>query len=372
MNVTRPTQSTICRLRDLGQSVWLDDIDRPMLDSGELARLIDEDCVSGLTSNPAIFERALRTSDAYDAEIARLAAEGLSTEAIYEQIAIEDIRRAADLFAPLHRASAGRDGYVSLEVSPNLAHDTDGTIAEGERLWAALDHRNVMIKVPGTAEGLPAIQALIAKGINVNVTLLFDPGRYREVMEAWLAGLEQRDRSAPIPHSVASFFLSRIDSLVDKTLDAEGSPEASGLRGETALTLARIAYGHFAGMTASERWEALAGEGASPQRLLWASTGTKDAAFSDVKYIEPLIGTDTVTTVPGKTLDAFRDHGTAAATLTGDSAERSQDELVAALSGAGVDLPDVLTTLEEDGIRIFKDAYDKLLASLQTKIDALA
>lgn len=372
MDETGISASPICRLRDLGQSVWLDDIDRPMLEGGELEQLIAEDCVSGLTSNPAIFERALRTSDAYDDEIARLTASGTTVETIYERIVIEDIRRAADLFAPLYRASAGKDGYVSLEVSPHLARDTDATIAEAERLWHTLDRPNAMIKVPGTAEGLRAIRTLISKGINVNITLLFSPLRYREVAEAWLRGLEQRDRSAPIAHSVASFFLSRIDTLVDGRLDAAGNDAARDLRGETALTLARIAYADFAAMTATPRWQAFAGSGVAPQRLLWASIGTKDAAYSDVKYIEPLIGADTVTTVPGKTLDAFRDHGKAAATLSGDSADRSFDDLAGALAAAGIDLPAALAQLEEDGIGIFIDAYEKLLASLRSKVEALA
>jgi len=368
--------SSLCRLRDLGQSVWLDDIDRPMLLDGSLATLIENDCIGGQTSNPVIFERALKTSDAYDGDIATMAAGGAGLETVYERLIEDDIRRAADLFAPLHQASARRDGYVSLEVSPHLARDTEGTIAEAVRLWTAVDRANVMIKVPGTREGLDAIRALIARGININVTLLFDPIRYREVTEAFVAGLEDRisggAATGPHPHSVASFFLSRIDSMVDPALDARGDDDAKALRGETAIALARIAYRHFAEMVETPRWKALAEQGAAPQRLLWASTGTKDKAYSDVKYVEPLVAADTVNTMPRETLAAFREHGTAELTLTGVSAGPDLAEVAAKLAASGLDLPGVLARLEEEGIEKFNTAFDNLHKSLAAKVAAVA
>lgn len=364
------SSSRLCRLRDLGQSVWLDDIDRPMLNDGALEALIEQDCVAGLTSNPVIFERALRQSDAYDADIARLAANGADLETAYEALIEDDIRRAADLFRPTYDATERGDGYVSIEVSPHLARDTEATVAEATRLWKAIDRPNLMIKVPGTEEGLPAIRALIARGINVNVTLLFSPERYGDAAEAYLAGLEERiseNAAEPPPHSVASFFLSRIDTLVDKALDQSGGNEA--LRGATAIALARVAYGYFAELGASPRWRALAAQGAAPQRLLWASTGTKDPAYSDVKYVEPLIGADTVNTLPRQTLAAFRDHGNAAPTLVGDTVDQL-NELAESLARHGIDLEAALLQLEQEGVDKFNEAFDKLHEALAQKLES--
>ncbi len=368
MTQSNPT----CRLRDLGQSAWLDDISRPMLDDGTFSRLVAEDCVAGLTSNPVIFEHALRQSDAYDADIRAMAAQKAGLEAVYERLVEDDIRHAARLLRPVYDATNGRDGYVSLEVSPHLARDTDGTIAEALRLFQALDQPNIMIKVPGTAEGLPAIRALIRRGLNINVTLLFDPERYVAVAQAFMAGLEDRladDPSQALPHSVASFFLSRIDVMVDGMLDAGGGPDDGSLRGGTAVALAQIAYRHFTELTVTERWRALSAKRATPQRLLWASSGTKDPTFSDVKYVEPLIAADTVTTLPLKTLEAFRDHGNAALTLAADSGPKLTD-LAASLASEGVDLTDVLTRLEEEGIDKFNVAFDKLHKALAEKMAA--
>ncbi len=345
-----------------------------MLDDGSLSRLIEEDCIAGLTSNPAIFEHALKESDVYDSAIQALAAEGNELETIYERLVIEDIQRAADLFQPLYRSSERRDGYVSLEVSPHFARDTESTIAEAKRLWEALDRPNAMIKVPGTVEGLPAIRALIADGINVNVTLLFSTERYLAAAEAFVQGLEDRTSSGgegPLPHGVASFFLSRIDSKVDALLAERAGPNASRLRGRAALALARIAYAAYSKLIKTERWQRLAAKGASPQRLLWASTGTKDPGYSDIKYVEPLVGPDTVTTLPGTTLAAFRDHGRGERTL---SSEARED--LASFSGdlgdQDINLARALSELEEEGIEKFVVAFDNLHAALAAKIAAIA
>jgi transaldolase len=366
----------LCRLHALGQSVWLDDISRPILRDGTLARLISEDCISGLTSNPAIFERALRESNAYDADIARLAATGAGVHAIYERLTGDDIRGAADLLRPAYDAPDGEDGYVSLEVSPHLARDADGTIAEASRLWAELDRPNVMIKVPGTREGLPAIRALIARGINVNVTLLFSPARYTAAADAYVAGLEDRLAAGDegrLPQSVASFFLSRIDTIVDKQLDARPGGETSDHRGETAIALARIAYRSFTEICDGPRWRGLAAKGARPQRLLWASTGTKDPSYSDLKYVASLIAPDTVNTMPMATLDAFRDHGVAAITLSASAIGGDDlDSITEALSAAGVDLTDALAKLEAEGIEKFNQPFDKLHEALGKKLRQLA
>ena len=367
--------SNLCRLGAYGQSAWLDDISRPILTDGTLERLIAQDCIAGVTSNPVIFERAIRQTGAYDADIARMVARGATVEEIYEKLVGEDIVRAAALLRPTCDNTNGRDGYVSLEVSPHLARDEKGTIDEAERLWRSLDCPNLMIKVPGTAEGIPAIRELIRRGVNINVTLLFDPVRYVAVAEAYLEGIEARlaDGSrGPMPHSVASFFLSRIDTLVDSILDAE-TDRPSSLRGGTAVALARIAYRAYCEIKRSSRWAALSQAGVSPQRLLWASTGTKDESFSDVKYIESLIGPDTVSTMPRQTIDAFRDHGVLEQTLTEDGASgRDQRALASELGTLGVDLGSALSRLEDEGIKKFEDPFDKLHASLAEKAQASA
>lgn len=357
----------LLRLHEFGQSVWLDYIQRELIDNGGLERLIREDGLGGVTSNPAIFEKAISNGQEYQAPIRELARRGFTAAALYEALALEDVARAADLFRPLYEETQGGDGFVSIEVSPHLARDTGATIAEAQRLWAALGRPNVMIKVPATREGLPAVRALIAAGVNVNVTLLFSVARYREVCEAWMAGLEDRARSgAPLGHvaSVASFFLSRIDTLVDKRLDELGTGEAQALRGQAALASARLAYWEYQRIVAEVRWQALARQGARAQRLLWASTGTKDPAYSDSMYVEPLIGRETVNTLTPETLAAYRDHGDPAVRLEdGIEAARS---LPLALYTLGIDLDKVARQLEEEGIRKFVEPYDKLLATLET------
>jgi len=357
------------QLGSLGQSVWLDDIRRGWLRDGTLARLVAEDGVTGVTSNPAIFGKAISETHDYDAAIADLARRGLDARAMYEALMIEDIQNAADLLRKVYETSDRRDGYVSLEVSPHLAHDTEATMAEARRLWAAVDRANLMIKVPGTRAGLPAIHRLIAAGINVNVTLLFSVERYQEAARAYLDGLEayaSAGNPAGRVASVASFFLSRIDVAVDKRLDAIEQPiaraAAQKLRGQAAIACARIAYQAYNEFIADRRWQALTQRGARSQRLLWASTGTKDPAYSDVKYVDALIGADTVNTMPYETLIAYRDHGEPAARLTEDTEDAFQ--LPAQLAQLGVELPGIAGQLEEEGVQKFIAPYDKLLALL--------
>jgi transaldolase len=359
-------------LRSLGQSIWLDYIERGMFNSGELAHLIKNDGLGGITSNPSIFEKAISGHEDYDADIARLARSAANATEMYEAIALDDIGHAADLFLPVYERTQGRDGYVSIEVSPHLAYETDKTVKQAIRLWEKLHRPNIMIKVPGTRRGLPAVRQLIAKGINVNVTLLFGLGRYREVLEAWLNGLEDRvNAGLPLASvaSVASFFLSRIDVLVDKRLDAlagsAGGKPATRLRGEAAISYARLAYQIYKETVGSDRWRRLSDRGAQPQRLLWASTGTKDPAYSDVKYVEALIGTDTVNTLPPETLNAYRKHGDPALRLEQELAQAS--DVPASLAGLGIDLETVAQQLEEEGVKKFIEPFDKLLASLEQR-----
>ncbi|SVC05645.1 uncharacterized protein METZ01_LOCUS258499, partial [marine metagenome] len=310
-----------------GQSVWYDSISRSLITSGDLARLIAEDGVRGMTSNPAIFEKAISGSDDYNDDLARHAADGLSPLQIYEAIAIGDIQAAADELRPVYDATQGTDGYVSLEVSPHLADDVQGTIDEAQRLAQAVDRPNLMIKVPGTAAGIPAVEALIGKGLNINITLLFAQANYAAVADAYIAGLEalaSADGDLGSVASVASFFVSRIDALVDSTLeqmlqdekDEDRRASLEALRGRVAIANAKLAYQHYQALSASDRWQALAAKGARPQRLLWASTGVKNPTYRDVLYVEELIGPDTVNTMPVPTFEAFRDHGVVAATLT--------------------------------------------------------
>lgn len=354
----------LLRLRQLGQSVWLDDIDRALLASGVLARLIAEDGLSGITSNPTIFRHAIAETEQYAEAIRRLKAWGAGPEAIAESLMTEDIAAAADLFRPEYEASGGRDFLVSIEVSPHLAHDTAATVAEARRLRDAIARPNLLIKVPGTVEGLEAIRLLTAEGIGVNVTLLFSVARYRAVAEAYLSGLEARvGRGEPVDAiaSVASFFLSRIDTAADKMLDTAGR-EAAALRGEAAIASARLAYATYGEIVASPRWQALAEAGARPQRLLWASTGTKDRRYPDTKYVEALIGPDTVVTLPRETLAAYRDHGRPEPRLeTGLAAARALPDR---LKAHAIDLDSIAADLEAEGIEKFRSAYDGLLAAL--------
>jgi transaldolase / glucose-6-phosphate isomerase len=361
-------------LESFGQSIWLDFLRRNALDTGEIQGLIDQDGVSGLTSNPSIFEKAIAGSHDYDDDIRALSLEGKSIEEMYEALTVEDIQRAADLFRPIYDRLEGRDGFVSLEVSPKLAHDTEGTIAEARRLWQAVNRPNLFIKVPATREGLPAIQELIGEGINVNITLLFGLPRYREVADAYLAGLETLAKSGRALNriaSVASFFLSRIDVLVDPMLESlqskggETADRAAALHGQVAIASAKVAYQIYKETFESERFQKLARQGARSQRLLWASTSTKNPAYRDVKYVEVLIGPETINTVPLETLNAFRDHGKAASRLTEDPQDAYQ--VLDGLRQVGIDLDAATQQLEDEGAASFNHAFEKLMAGLREK-----
>jgi transaldolase len=352
------------KIHDFGQSIWLDFIDRRIMDSGDMQKLITEDGVRGVTSNPAIFEKAFSSSSDYDADIAKLAKEGKSNDDIFYGVAVEDIKRAADLFMQVYEEGVkGADGYVSLEVSPRFATDTEATTNQALELWKAVHKDNVMIKIPGTKEGLPAIQKCIAEGLNINVTLLFGLERYEAVTEAYIAGLEERaaaGKAIEYVSSVASFFLSRIDVAVDPLLKEKG---LDNLKGEVAIASAKKAYEIYKRVFNTERWKKLEEKGAKPQRLLWASTGSKDPAFSDVKYVEALIGKDTVDTVPLETLEAFRDHGNATDTLEQDLDKAT--EVLAKVKEAGIDIDAITQQLEDEGIEKFNKPYDKLLAAIE-------
>lgn len=361
-------------LNELGQSVWLDDLRRDFLVDGTLASLIDQDGVSGLTSNPAIFAHAIDATDLYDADIEKYARAGDDAVTIYERLIVDDIQRAADLLRPSYEACAAHDGYVSLEVSPHLANDTAATINEAQRLWSLVERPNLMIKVPATRAGLPAIEALIAAGINVNVTLIFSITRYRNVLDAYWRGLEARvadGHSIARLASVASFFVSRIDTLIDRQLQSEPACMATGIRGKAAIACAKLAYQAFRTSLDEPRWQALAAVRAQCQRLLWASTGTKDAAYSDVKYVEALIGPDTVTTLPMSTLLAYRDHGKPQPRVA-DSPDWVKTT-VSQLAALDIDLEDAARQLQREGIQKFKAPFDRLMAQiddLRTRIVA--
>ncbi len=369
----------LLELRRHGQSVWCDNLGRRLLLSGELARLIAEDGVVGITSNPTIFDKAISETEDYDADIARLAAQGLEAADIYEALVVEDVRRAADLLLPVYRETGGADGYVSLEVSPELAHDSEGTVAAVRRLWQAVDRPNLMVKIPGTREGLPAIERCLYEGMNINVTLLFSVRRYEEVAWAYVRALERRAAEGlPVDGiaSVASFFVSRVDTLVDRLLEErmaarpEEAPAARRLLGKAGIANARLAYDRFGEIFASERFRALQARGARVQRCLWASTSTKNPAYSDVMYVEGLIGPQTVNTLPQVTLDAFRDHGRVAPTLTEGLEEARR--LMTDLAALGIDMEAVAARLENEGVRLFAESYRRTLASLSEKARRLA
>ena len=370
--------SRLHALHDVGTSVWLDFIARPMLHDGELARRIREDALTGMTSNPTIFEKALAEGDAYDAQITG-APDGRTPWELFEIVAVEDVRTACDIFAGVYRESRGVNGYVSLEVSPGSAHDATATVEEAHRLWKAVDRPNLMIKVPGTAAGTEALRRLIADGINVNVTLLFSLDAHGRTIESYIAGLEERARRGqPLDHvsSVASFFVSRVDSEIDGRLQklaaaASGEQRAKleGLQGKAAIANAKLAYRLFRERFSGARWEALAAKGARLQRPLWASTGTKNPKYSDVLYVEELAGPDTVNTLPPATLAAFQDHGDARAAVT-ENVEESVRAL-AALEGAGISLQDVTDKLLTEGLASFQKSFDSLLTGLERKTASL-
>ena len=360
-------------LADLGQSVWLDFLSRGLIASGELQRLISQDGVKGVTSNPSILEEAVAGSDDYDSAIAALIKSGQNPESIYETVAVDDVRQAADLLRPVYERLEGADGYASLEVSPHLAYDTAATLAQARQFWKALDRPNVMIKVPATRAGLPAISQLTAEGINVNVTLIFGLTRYREVVQSYLDGLVARAKAEkPLSRvaSVASFFLSRIDTLTDDLLSKEpitGRTSAKlveAVCGRVAIASAKVAYQIYQEQFESERFNQLRDIGARPQRVLWASTGTKNPAYSDVKYVDALVGRDTIDTMPMKTLLAYRDHGRPAPRLTEDLEHARA--VLRDLASLGIDLDAVTRRLEDEGIRKFNAAYDKLLLAFAT------
>jgi len=358
----------IQQLHQLGQSLWYDNIQRRLLENGELKAMIERGEIRGVTSNPSIFHNAIARTNDYDPALTPMAWAGWSAEDIFWQLAVEDIRRACDLFRPLYDETHGGDGYVSLEVHPALAHNTEATVAQAKQLWERVARPNLMIKIPATAEGLPAIRAAIAAGLNVNVTLIFSIERYRAVMDAYLSGLEDR-LTAGLPldgiASVASFFVSRIDTKIDALLPAD-----SPLRGRAAIANSRLAYAAFRETFAGPRWERLRAAGARLQRLLWASTSTKNPAYPDTLYVDNLIGPDTVNTVPPQTLDAFRDHGRAALTIHEglDDARR----LFAELESLGISIQRVTQELEDEGVKAFADAFAAMLAAIEARRSAVA
>ena len=362
------------QLEALGQSVWLDYIRRDLITSGQLQHMIQEDGLSGMTSNPAIFEKAIAESQEYDEAIGALLRREKNAKDIYEDLTIRDVQSAAYEFGSLYERTDGKDGYVSLEVNPHLAHDTQGTIEEARRFWTDLNRSNVFIKVPATQEGLPAIEQLINEGINVNVTLLFGLPRYRQVVEAYISGIEARAaRGEPVKHvaSVASFFVSRIDSMVDPLLEkiaaqeGKGTDSAKKMLGQTAIASAKLAYQMYRELFANDRFKKLTAAGALPQRLLWASTGTKNPDYSDVKYVDSLIGHETVNTLPLETIDAYRDHGDPKLRLQENIEEANR--IMTQLAGLGISIDKVTQQLEDDGVEKFNKPFDKLMETLTKK-----
>ena len=357
-------------LTDHGQAIWLDFIRRDMLLNGELRRLVEEDRVTGVTSNPAIFRKAIAGSDDYDEELGRLILEhpDQGAKELYESLAIEDIQRAADLLQPVYDRTGGADGYVSLEVSPHLARDRAGTVDEARRLWSAVDRPNLMIKVPATREGIPAIEELLAAGINVNVTLMFSMAHYEAVAGAYLRGLSRAADPSAVA-SVASFFVSRVDSKVDAALEALGSDFALALRGKIGIANSKAAYRRFREIFHGSDFASLRARGARPQRVLWASTSTKNPAYRDVLYVEELVGPETVNTIPPATLDAFRDHGEARPSLAEGWEEAAGN--LRDLAEVGIDFAEATEALQREGLEKFSQPFDDLLTALETKREAL-
>ncbi len=370
------SDNSLKRLNESGQSIWLDYIDRTMLRNGDLDRRINEDALTGMTSNPTIFEKALAEGNTYDDQV-RSAGEVTGSE-LFELIATTDVRDACDHFKGVHEGTNGKDGFVSIEVSPGAANDARATISEASRLWATVDRPNLMVKVPGTVEGATAVRQLIAQGININITLLFSIDAYKSVIDAYMAGLEDRiaaGKDISTLHSVASFFVSRVDSEVDKRLDAaaKASPDKAerltGLKGKAAIANAKLAYRLFQSETASPRWKALAAKGANVQRPLWASTSTKNPSYRDVMYVEELIGPDTVNTMPPQTIEAFRDHGIVKRTV--DANVGDAERTIASLEENAVSMRDVTDKLLVDGLASFQKSFETLLAGLQKKTKSL-
>jgi transaldolase len=360
-------------LSKLGQSIWYDNIERKLITSGELRRLIDEDDLRGVTSNPAIFEKAISGSDLYEDQIRELIEQGAGAADIYEALAIRDIQSAADELRRVYDRTDKLDGYVSLECSPLLASDTQATIDEARRLWGLVARPNVMIKIPATAEGIPAIEQCLYEGININITLLLSLEHYSAVAEAYLKALEARvAKGQPIDRlaSVASIFVSRVDTEVDKRIEKQGGA-LKDLLGKVAIATAKVDYGKYLEIVKSPRWKAVEAKGARTQRLLWASTGTKNPKYSDVIYVDSLIAPDTISTVPPETLKLFEDHGTVALALQGDVAGPSR-QIMDALAAGGIDYADVNRVLEDEGIDKFQKSFDKLMSVIAAKRKTLA
>jgi transaldolase len=366
-------ESNLHKLSKRGQSVWIDSLSRTMLESGELKRLMKEDAVVGVTTNPTIFQKAISSGEAYDEQIKELVAEETDPKEVFLQLSARDVEAALDLFAKVHEENP-QDGYVSWEVDPTLAYDREGTFDEAMRLHKWLERPNLYVKIPATKPGLGAIEDCIAHGKSINVTLIFSLQRYREVVEAYLLGLERLVASGGDPskvHSVASFFVSRVDTEADKRLEAIGSKEALALRGKLAIANAKLAYEHYQQAFSDERWEYLKGKGAWPQRCLWASTSTKNPDYRDVMYVEELIGPETVNTMPLETITAFQDHGE----VRGDTVTEQIDDahkLLADIAKVGVDYDDVTETLELEGVQKFADSFTELLDGVRAKRGELA
>jgi transaldolase len=353
-------------LSELGQSVWIDFLSRHLLESGELARMMEEDAVVGVTSNPTIFQKAIAEGDLYDDQLREVLAEEDDLKEVFLHLAVEDVQNACDLMRAVWDGGGGQDGYVSIEVDPNLAYDTDATIAEAQRLHELVDRPNCFVKIPATQAGLPAIEEMIARGRNTNVTLIFSLERYAEVVEAYLRGLERLVEGGGDPTrvaSVASFFVSRVDTEADRRLEEAGAPEE--LRGKLAVANAKLAYVRYQELFSGDRWEALKGKGAATQRCLWASTSTKNPAYRDVLYVEDLIGPETVNTMPEETIKAFQDHGEVSPTLEQDLDEAHR--VFERVAEAGVDYDDVVAVLEREGVDKFADSFRELLDGVRSK-----
>jgi transaldolase len=363
--------SSLRILSEHGVSVWLDDLGRHRLISGELARLTTERSVVGVTTNPSIFAAAIGDGAAYTEQLRELASSGATRETAVRTLTVADVQQACDVLAEVHRSTGGVDGRVSLEVDPRLSGDTEATVAEAIELWRLVDRPNLMVKIPGTLAGLPAITAALAAGVSVNVTLIFGLDRYRAVTDAWLAGLEQAlaaGHDLADLGSVASFFISRFDTAVDRRLDAIGTADAAALRGRTAIANASLAYGHFQQVVRSERWQRLAAANARPQRPLWASTSTKDAAYEDTRYVTQLVAPHTVNTMPPATLEAMHDHGVIDGVMITDRLDEAA-EVIDAMGRVGIDYDEVVDELEREGVAAFEKSWEQLLDSVAVALD---
>lgn len=350
----------------LGQSIWLDYMRRDLITTGKLQQMMDEDGISGITSNPTIFEKAISAGSDYDSTIQKILTTSpeIDSATLFEQLEVEDIRMAADVLQPIYNRTKGNDGFVSIEVNPHLAYNTAGSVAEAKRLWSEVERPNLMVKIPATCEGLPAIEELIAGGINVNITLMFSVSQYEDVARAYLRGIAQT-RDPEKVCSVASFFVSRVDTVVDKALEELATPEALALRGKAGIANAKLAYFRFREVFSSSEVQKLQGKGVRLQRPLWASTSTKNKAYSDVLYVESLIGKDTINSVPPETLEAFRDHGRAKVTLLDNQIEA--EEVIGKLQAMEINMRSIGMELTEQGVEKFEKSYDDLVASLDRK-----